>query len=133
VPTQDLWFIPDGGPGRQYQLDYEGVRIENAGVALSLRMFRKFAAGEVGKEPVHSIFLAISSLAIAQIKRERGADDEAISGFLQKTAERAAACLDMRLPPPIEPAVPKGYVLWLSASDYGSEKALTTTLLRAIG
>jgi hypothetical protein len=39
----------------------------------------------------------------------------------------------MRLPPPIEPEVPKGMVIWLASGDYTSEKALTQTLLKVVG
>ncbi|HEY9722604.1 MAG TPA: hypothetical protein V6D47_11335 [Oscillatoriaceae cyanobacterium] len=131
MPTKELWFMPKGGPGRQYVLDFEPVEVENAAKALSLKMYRKFAAGEVGAEPEHAIVLAVSTLAYNQIRR--GSTDEQIEDFLLKTAERAASCLDMRLPPPIEPEVPKGFVLWLSSGDFASEKALTITLVKAIG
>jgi hypothetical protein len=133
VSTKELWFMPKGGPGRQYVLDFEPTEVENAAKALSLKMYRKFAAGEVSAEPVHAIVLAISTLAYAQIKRSFNVTDEAIEDFLLKTAERAASCLDMRLPPPIESEVPKGFVLWLSSGDYASERALTITLVKAVG
>lgn len=133
MPTKDLWFLPKGGPGRGYMLEYEPTEIENAGKALRLRMYRKFAAGEVSAEPVHEIVLALSTLVVGQIKRTHHATDEMLDGFLLHTAERAASCLDMRLPPPIEPAVPKGFVVWLSSGDFSSEKALTVTLLAAVG
>lgn len=133
MATRDLWFIPKGGPGRQYVMEYEPVTVLNAGKALNMRMFRKLAAGEVATEPVHHIVLALSTLAIGQLKRTHGVTEEQLDQFLLQTAERAASCLDMRLPPPIEPEVPKGFVLWLSAGDFSSEKALTYTLLKAVG
>lgn len=133
LPTKDLWFLPKGGPGRGYLLEYEPVEVENAGKALTLKMFRKFAAGEVSAEPVHEIVLALSTLVVGQIKRTHNATDEMLDAFLLHTAERAASCLDMRLPPPIEPPVPRGFVVWLSSGDFASEKALTVTLLKAVG
>ena len=133
MPTKDLWFIPKGGPGRQYQLDYEPTAIEGAAKALSVRMYRKFAAGEVAKEPEHHVVIAVSTLAIGQLRRTMNITDWQIDEYLLKTAEQAASCLDQRLPPPIEPEVPKGFVIWLSVGDFASEKALTVTLLKAVG
>ena len=133
MATKDLWFLPSSGPGRQYRLDYEPVALEGAGKALSLKMYRKFAAGEVAREPAHHVVLAFSELVHGQIQRTHGADGPTLDAFLLKTAERAASCLDMRLPPPIEPEVPKGFVVWLSSGDYASEKTLTLTLVQALG
>ena len=133
MPTKDLWFLPNGGPGRHYMLEYEPVELEHAAKALSLKMYRKFAAGEVSAEPVHSIVLAFSTLIYNQLRRQQAVTEEALDAFLERTAERAATCLDMRLPPPIEPEVPKGLVVWLASGDYTSEKALTQTLLKAVG
>jgi hypothetical protein len=133
LATKELWFIPKGGPGRQYVLDYEPIALDNAAKALSLKMFRKFAAGEVSAEPVHEIVLAFSTLTYTQLKRKHPVSDAQLDEFLLQTAERAAACLDMRLPPPIEPEVPKGFVLWLSSGDFSSEKTLTVTLVKSVG
>ena len=133
MPTKDLWFLPSSGPGRQYVMEYEPVQLEGAGKALSLKMFRKFAAGEVAREPAHHVVLAFSELVYGQIRRTHQADEATIDAFLLKTAERSASCLDMRLPPPIEPEVPKGFVVWLSGGDYTSEKTLTITLVQALG
>ena len=49
------------------------------------------------------------------------------------TPKYAMACLDMRLPPPIDEPLPAGFVLWLNAGDYASEKALTHTIVKALG
>ena len=133
MPTKELWFLPKSGPGRQYILDYEAAQVENAGKALGLRMYRKFAAGEVSAEPVHAVVLAFSTLTVGQLSRTYGATDADLDAFLLKTAERAASCLDMRLPPPLEPAVPKGHVVWLATADYASERALTQTLVQELG
>lgn len=133
MPTKDLWFLPKGGPGRQYVLEYEPVRIEHAAKALGVKMYRKFAAGEVATEPAYDIVLAFSTLIVNQLRRSHNVSEEALNDFLERTAERAAACLDMRLPPPIEPEIPAGMVVWLASGDYTSEKALTQTLLKAVG
>ena len=133
MPTKDLWFLPNSGPGRGYLLEYEPASVEGAGKALAIKMFRKFAAGELAKEPSHHVVLAFGELAYQGLQRTYGATEGQIDAFLLKTAERAASCLDMRLPPPIEPEVPKGYVIWLSTGDYASEKTLTYTLVQAIG
>lgn len=133
MPTKELWFLPKSGPGRQYLIDYEPIEIENAGKALTVRMYRKFAAGEVSAKPVHSIVLAFSTLTLGQLSRTYGAAEVDVDAWLAKTAERAASCLDMRLPPPLEPEVPKGLVIWLSAGDYASERVLTETLVQAVG
>lgn len=133
MPTKELWFLPKSGPGRHYLIDYEPVAIDNAGKALAVRMYRKFAAGEVSAEPVHAIVLAFSALTVGQLSRTYGAAESDLDAFLLKTAERAASCLDMRLPPPLEPEVPKGFVVWLAAGDYASERTLTQTLVQAIG
>lgn len=133
MPTKELWFLPNGGPGRHYILDYAPRALEGAGKALALKMYRKLAAGEVTAEPVHAIVLAFSPLTLSQISRTYGVGDADLDAFLLKTAERAASCLDMRMPPPLEPEVKKGFVLWLSAGDYASEKALTHTLVEALG
>lgn len=133
MPTKDLWFLPKGGPGRQYRLDTVPVFQANAAKAVSLKMYRKRAAGEVDAEPAFEIVLAVSTLAFGQLSRTYGASEADVENFLLKTAERAAACLDMRLPPPIEPELEKGFVLWLSTGEYGSEKALTHTLLKSVG
>jgi hypothetical protein len=114
-------------------LEYDEVPLEGAGKALSLKMYRKFAAGEIGRDAVHSVVLAFSELVYSQLMRTYNADEAQIDAFLLKTAERAASCLDMRLPPPIEPEVPKGFVLWLSTGDYASEKTLTHTLVQSLG
>lgn len=133
MTTKDLWFLPQSGPGRGYVLDYEPADVEGAAKALSIKMFRKFAAGEVAKVASHHIVLAFSTLAYGQLQRTYNATEAQVDEFLAKTAERAASCLDMRLPPPIEPEVAKGFVLWLSTGDYASEKTLTMTLVQAIG
>lgn len=134
MPTKDLWFMPQSGPGRQYVLDYAFTEdIEAAARAVSIKMFRKYAAGEVASEPLHDVVLAFSTLAWNQIKRSHGAADETLDAFLVKTAERAAACLDLRLPPPLEEPLPAGFVLWLNAGDFASEKALTYTIVKAFG
>lgn len=133
MPTKELWFLPKSGPGRQYILDYEATTVENAGKALGLRMYRKYAAGEVSAQPEHAIVLAFSNLTVGQLSRTYGATEADLDAFLLKTAERAASCLDMRLPPPLEPEVPKGLVVWLGAADYASERALTQTLVQAVG
>lgn len=134
MPTKELWFLPKSGPGRHYILDYEPTTaVEGAGKALALRMYRKFAAGEVSAEPVFSIVLAFSALTVGQIQRTHGTAEVDLDRFLLATAERAASCLDMRLPPPLEPEVPKGLVVWLAAGDYASERALTQTLVQAVG
>ena len=133
LPTKDLWFLPKGGPGRQYVLEYEPIALEHAAKALSVKMFRKFAAGELAAEPEHSIVLAFSTLIVHQLRRAHGVTESDLDTFLEKTAERAAACLDMRLPPPIEPELPKGTVIWLASGDYTNEKALTQTLLKVVG
>lgn len=133
MPTKELWFLPTSGPGRQYLIDYEPTDLENAGKALAVRMYRKFAAGEISAEPVHAIVLAFSVLTVGQLSRTYGATGADLDDFLLKTAERAASCLDMRLPPPLEPAVPPGFVVWLGAGDYASERTLTQTLVQAIG
>ncbi|MEB3285256.1 MAG: hypothetical protein VKN33_08225 [Candidatus Sericytochromatia bacterium] len=133
MPTKDLWFLPSGGPGRHYLLDYEPVVLEKAGKALSVKMYRKYAAGEVSREPSFHVFLAFATITTAQLNRTFGADDSAMEAFLLKTAERAAACLDMRLPPPVEDPVPLGLIVWLSVGDYASERALTHTLVEALG
>lgn len=133
MPTKDLWFLPESGPRRGYLLEYESVSLPDAGKALALKMFRKFAAGEISKEPVHSIILAFSLPVLGHLKRTTIVSESTLDAFLIKTAERAASCLDMRLPPPIEPLVPHGHVVWLSAGDFESERALTQTLLRSIG
>lgn len=133
MPTKDLWFLPKGGPGRQYLLEYEPTQVEHATKAIAVKMYRKFAAGEVSTEPAYSIVLAFSSLIVSQLRRSHGVNEEQLDTFLERTAERAAACLDMRLPPPIEPEVPQGMVIWLASGDYTNEKALTQTLLKAIG
>jgi hypothetical protein len=133
VPTKELWFLPTSGPGRHYILDYEPCERDGAGKALALRMYRKFAAGEVSAEPVFAIVLAFTTLTLSQLSRTYGATSGDLDAFLLKTAERAASCLDMRLPPPLEPEVPKGLVIWLSAGDYASERALTHTLVTAVG
>jgi len=134
MATKDLWFLPKSGPGRHYLLEYEPVtNVPNAAKALSIRMHRKLAAGEIQREPSHHVILAFSELAYGQILRTYSASEADVDAFLLKTAERAASCLDMRLPPPIEPEVPKGFVVWLSTGDYVSEKTLTLTLVQAIG
>lgn len=134
MATKDLWFLPQSGPGRQYLMEYEPITtVPTAGKALSIRMHRKLAAGEIQREPVHHIVLAFSELVYGQILRTYNASEADVDAFLLKTAERAASCLDMRLPPPIEPEVPKGFVVWLSTGDYASEKTLTYTLVQAIG
>lgn len=133
MPTKDLWFIPKEGPGRQYLLEYDPVEVPNAAKALSVKMFRKFAAGEISAEPVHAIVLAFSTLTYTQIRRTQPVEESSLDAFLLRTAERAASCLDMRLPPPIEPEVPKGLVVWLSSRDFQNEKSLTHTLLKAVG
>lgn len=133
MATRDLWFLPKGGPGRQYRLDMEPVFQPAAAKAIALRMYRKYAAGEVDGTPAFEIVLAVSTLAHGQITRTYGITDEDVEGFLMKTAERAAACLDMRLPPPVEPEVPRGFVVWFSTAEYASEKMLTHTLLTAVG
>ena len=133
MPTKDLWFLPSSGPGRQYLLDYEPTVVAGAGKALALRMYRKFAAGEIGREPAHHVVLAFSDLVYGQLVRTYGTTEAAVDAFLLVTAERAASCLDMRLPPPIEPEVPKGFVVWLSSGDFGSERTLTVTLVQALG
>lgn len=132
MPTKDLWFLPQGGPGRHYVLDYETVAMEGAGRALGVKMFRKYAAGEVSREPAFHVILAFATLAVAQLERTYGTHEVTLDAFLLKTAERAAACLDMRLPPPVEPAIPAGFVLWLSVGDYASERTLTHTLVEAL-
>lgn len=134
MPTKDLWFMPQSGPGRQYVLDYTFTdELAGAARAVSIKMYRKYAAGEVATSPLHHVVLAFSTLAWGQIKRTHGAADETLDAFLVKTAERAAACLDMRLPPPIDEPLPPGFVLWLNAGDYASEKALTHTIVKALG
>jgi hypothetical protein len=133
LPTKDLWFLPKGGPGRQYLLEYEPIRVEHAAKAIAVKMYRKLAAGEVETSPAYSIVLAFSTLILHQLRRSHGVNDEALDTFLERTAERAAACLDMRLPPPIEPEIPQGLVIWLASNDYTSEKALTQTLLKVVG
>ncbi len=133
MPTKELWFLPKSGPGRHYLIDYEPVEVENAGKALAVRMYRKFAAGEISALPVHSIVLAFSTLTVGQLSRTYGAAASDLDAFLLKTAERAASCLDMRLPPPLEPEVPQGFVVWLTAGDYASERTLTQTLVQALG
>ena len=133
MPTKDLWFLPKGGPGRQYLLEYEPVKVDHAAKALGVKMFRKFAAGEVATEATYDIVLAFSTLIVSQLRRSHNVTEEALDRFLEVTAERAAACLDMRLPPPIEPEVPHGMVIWLASNDYTNEKALTQTLLKAVG
>lgn len=133
LPTKDLWFLPKGGPGRQYMLEYEPIQLDHAAKALSVKMFRKLAAGEVMAEPSHSVVLAFSTLIVHQLRRSNNVTEADLDTFLEKTAERVAACLDMRLPPPIEPEVPKGMVIWLASGDYTSEKALTQTLLKVVG
>lgn len=133
MPTKELWFLPKSGPGRNYILDYEATQVDGAGKALSLRMYRKFAAGEVTADPVHQIVLAFTTITVGQLSRTYGATEADVDKFLLATAERAASCLDMRLPPPLEPEVPKGLVVWLSAGDYASERALTQTLVQAVG
>ena len=63
MATKDLWFLPQSGPGRQYLMEYEPVTtVPNAGKALSIRMHRKLAAGEIQREPVHHVVLAFSEL-----------------------------------------------------------------------
>lgn len=133
MPTKELWFLPKSGPGRNYILDYEATTVDGSGKALALRMYRKFAAGEVTAEPVHAIVLAFSALTLGQLSRTYGTAETDLDKFLLATAERAASCLDMRLPPPLEPEVPKGLVVWLSVGDYASERALTQTLVQAVG
>jgi hypothetical protein len=133
LPTKDLWFLPQSGPGRQYMLEYEPIAHEGAGKALSIKMYRKFAAGEIGRDPLHHVILAFSELVYGQLGRTYQSSESDVDAFLLKTAERAASCLDMRLPPPIEPEVEKGFVLWLSTGDFASEKALTYTLVQALG
>lgn len=132
MPTKDLWFLPKSGPGRQYVLAYEPQVLEGASKALSIVMYRKFAAGEVAREPSHHVVLAFSELVYGQILRTHEVTDEALDAFLLATAERAASCLDMRLPPPIESEIPKGFVVWLSGGDYASERTLTHTLVQAL-
>ncbi len=133
MPTKDLWFLPDGGPGRGYVLDYDRIEHPMAGIAVMCRMFRKYAAGEVSKEPLHEVVLAFSTLVLGQLTRTYGINAQEAEKFLITTAERAAACLDMRLPPPIEAPVPRGLVLWLSVGDFKSERTLTHTLVSALG
>jgi hypothetical protein len=133
MPTKDLWFLPNSGPGRAYILDYETVSLERAGRALSVKMYRKYAAGEVSKEPAFHVILAFATLTVTQLERTYGTHEVTLDAFLLKTAERAAACLDMRLPPPVESPIPPGFVVWLSVGDYASERALTHTLVEALG
>lgn len=133
MPTKDLWFLPKSGPGRNYLLEYDPLPMPDAGMALRMSMFRKFAAGEVATDPMHTIVLAFSVLAMGQLARTHQADAAAVLAFLERTAERAASCLDMRLPPPIEPPVEKGLVVWLSTGDYASERTLTQTLVTLLG
>lgn len=133
MPTKDLWFLPSGGPGRQYVLDYEALQRPDGGVAIELRMHRRFAAGEIEARPAFHVVLAFSALTVSQLGRTYGVDRPALDAFLLKTAERAASCLDMRLPPPLEQPVPPGHVVWLSVGDYASERLLTRTLVDALG
>lgn len=132
MPTKDLWFLPQGGPGRQYLMDYEPSSTPGAGKALAIRMYRKLAAGEISRDLSHHVVLAFNELVYGQLQRTYSATEADIDAFLLKTAERAAACLDMRLPPPIEPEVPKGFVVWLSTGDYASERTLTHTLVQSL-
>ncbi|MEB3196201.1 MAG: hypothetical protein VKP62_03265 [Candidatus Sericytochromatia bacterium] len=133
MPTKDLWFLPQGAPGRQYLLEYDQVPQEGAGLALALRMYRKRAAGDVDATPAFSVVLAFRATVVARLEGAHGVERGQLESFLQRTAERAAACLDMRLPPPLEPAVPAGQVVWLAAEDYTSERTLTHTLVEALG
>lgn len=133
MPTKDLWFLPRSGPGRQYVLDYEARQRDDGGVAVELRMHRRLAAGEVEGVPAFHVVLAFSALTVSQLGRTYGVAPGELGTFLLTTAERAASCLDMRLPPPLEQPVPPGHVVWLSVGDYASERMLTRTLVEALG
>lgn len=133
MPTKDLWFLPRSGPGRQYVLDYEVVARPDAALAVELRMHRRYAAGEVDGRPAFHVVLAFSALTVSQLGRTYNAGAADLEAFLLTTAERAASCLDMRLPPPLEAPVPHGHVVWLSVGDYASERMLTSTLVDALG
>lgn len=133
MATKELWYLPKGGPGRPYLLHIERVLAAGAGLAVDLKMFRRLAAGEVTAKPVFHVVLALTPSAVGICEREHGADDAGLEDFLMATAEKAAACLDQRLPPPIEPAVAMGHVVWLLPEAYASERALTMALLQELG
>jgi len=133
VPTKDLWFLPRSGPGRRYVMDYEAATRPDGALAVELRMHRRYAAGEVDASAAFHVVLAFSALTVSQLGRTYGTAPPALEAFLLQTAERAASCLDMRLPPPLEAPVPHGHVVWLSVGDYASERMLTRTLVEALG
>lgn len=133
MATKELWYLPKGGPGRPYLLHMERVLTAGAGIAVDLKMFRRLAAGEVTAKPVFHVVLALTPSAVGLCRRDHGAEDAALEEFLMATAEKAAACLDQRLPPPIEKAVPLGHVVWLMAEAYANERALTMALLQELG
>lgn len=133
MATKELWYLPQGGPGRPYLLHIERVLAAGAGIAVDLKMYRRLAAGEITPRPVFHVVLALTPSAVGLCERDHGADDGRLEDFLMGTAEKAAACLDQRLPPPIEPAVALGHVVWLTPEAYAQERVLTRALLQELG